>query len=250
MCLPHCRSAGGRAPEWRCRRAIRGNGPLPLISLTVWIGHVRPAARMASGAGTSLASVTEPLSRLALRQRSRRPCGPRVALDVSCGWSITDTELGPTSAYGPRAIVVDTGWIACNRTRPRQSRSSQPHGSDGLPSASRPNRNRSWRPCCFEEHLEPACPRQPVDQRGGLLLGVRPPQVVQQLGHAVRGVEGDVGGGAVGQRGGLLLGARLPQAVQQDGHAARVVEGDVGSGIAVGQRGGLLLRSTSRRSGD
>ena len=36
-----------------------------------------------------------------------------------------------------------------------------------------------------------------------------------RLGHAVRVVEGDVGGGALGQRGGLLLRARLPQAVQQ-----------------------------------
>ncbi len=69
-----------------------------------------------------------------------------------------------------------------------------------------------------------------LGQRGDLLLRARLPQAAQQLGHGVRVVEGDVGGGAVGQRGDLLLRARLPQAVQQLGHAGRVVEGDVGGG--------------------
>jgi len=52
------------------------------------------------------------------------------------------------------------------------------------------------------------------------------PQGVQQVGHAARMVDGDVGGGPAGQRGGLLAQARLLQAVQQAGHAARVVAGN------------------------
>jgi hypothetical protein len=34
-----------------------------------------------------------------------------------------------------------------DRTQPGQSRSPQPHGPEGLPSASRANQNRSWPPC-------------------------------------------------------------------------------------------------------
>ena len=55
------------------------------------------------------------------------------------------------------------------------------------------------------EELEQASPRQPVGQRGGLLLRARLPQSVQQCGRVDRVVEGDVGGVALGQRGGLLL---------------------------------------------
>ena len=67
----------------------------------------------------------------------------------------------------------------------------------------------------------------------------RLPQAVQQPGHALRVVEGDLGGGTLGQHGGLVPRARLPQAVQQPGHALRVAEGDVGGGT-LGQRGGQV----------
>src|ERR1035438_8313484 len=54
------------------------------------------------------------------------------------------------------------------------------------------------------EELEQACPRQPLGQRGGLLVRARRPQAGQQRGHAARVVEGDVGGGITAQqRGGL-----------------------------------------------
>ena len=128
------------------------------------------------------------------------------------------------------------------------------------------------------EELEQACPRQPVGQRGGLLLRARPPQPGQQPGHGARVVEGDVGGGsrassaaacscapasrslassrprragrrgrrgrriAASQRGGLLLARPPPAAWPAGGHGVRVVEGGVGGG-AFGQRGGLLLRA-------
>ncbi len=36
--------------------------------------------------------------------------------------------------------------------------------------------------------------RQPIGQRGGLVVRARLPQAVQQAGHAVRVVEGGVGG--------------------------------------------------------
>ena len=55
------------------------------------------------------------------------------------------------------------------------------------------------------EELEQACSRQPLGQRGGLLLRASLPQAVQQPSYASRAVEGDVGGGASGQRGDLLL---------------------------------------------
>jgi len=87
----------------------------------------------------------------------------------------------------------------------------------------------------LEEEPEHAGCRQPIGQRGGLVLRARLPQPVQQQGHAVRVVEGGMGGGPAGQRGGLVL-------------LFRAVESDYGDGVSVagcvvrGLSGVLVLR--------
>lgn len=82
-------------------------------------------------------------------------------------------------------------------------------------------------------------------------MRARPLQAVQQqLGCRARGVEGGVRGGIPGQqRGGLVEGARPPQDVQQPGHAMRVVEVGVRGRVAGQQRGGLLVRALQPQVG-
>jgi len=50
----------------------------------------------------------------------------------------------------------------------------------------------------LKKELEHADRRQPVGQRGGLLVRPGLPQAVQQPGHAERVIEGGVGGGITG----------------------------------------------------
>ena len=121
------------------------------------------------------------------------------------------------------------------------------------------------------EGAEHACPRQPFDQRGGLLVCARFLQAFEQAcrwwrhGHNGRIIEGDAGGRiTVQQRGDLVLRVRRPQVAQQLGYGARVIEdcvrdrpaygpgvivaearrtpAEVGSGAEVAGSGGVLVQ--------
>ena len=87
--------------------------------------------------------------------------------------------------------------------------------------------------------------RQPIGQRGGLLVCARLLQAFEQAQLRYRpdlkappGIEGDAGGGiAAQQRGDPVLRACLPQHAEQADNV-RVVEGGVGRG-AIGKHGSL-----------
>jgi hypothetical protein len=70
----------------------------------------------------------------------------------------------------------------------------------------------------LEEEPEHAGSRQPVCQYGGLVMRPRRPQPVQQPGHGVPAVEGDMGGRIAAQQHSDLVVARRLQPVQQGGH--------------------------------
>jgi hypothetical protein len=70
-----------------------------------------------------------------------------------------------------------------------------------VPSASRPKRKLIREIIRLKEELKHADCRQPVGQRGGLLVCARLPQAAQQVGHGERVVEGGVDGRITGQQG-------------------------------------------------
>ena len=78
------------------------------------------------------------------------------------------------------------------------------------------------------EELEHACHRQPLGQRGGLLLRARLPQAGLQPGHPARVVQGGVGGGPV-------------QGADVSADVVRRV-GEVNSSAEVAAGGGVLVQ--------
>ena len=110
-------------------------------------------------------------------------------------------------SWNTRAVWSDwpiLTWAPCSALRLcRLSAAAEQAISPGLPSpmarpgCRRPPVRNGTDPRAFllEEELEHAGRRQPVCQRGGLLVRARLPQAAQQPGHAVRVVEGGVGGG-------------------------------------------------------
>ena len=101
---------------------------------------------------------------------------------------------------------------AARLTEPgRQSRSSQPQGSAGLPSASRPNGNRSWRPSCPQKSWNMPAPGSRSASAAAWSRAPAARRLSSSLATAPGVAEEDVGGGITAQQHGhLVLGARLP----------------------------------------
>ena len=155
----------------------------------------------------------------------------------ACRWQTLDQLLQPALRPPPHA-ARPAGWFTAHRVVEADV------GGTARSTSARPGR---WPPPCAARPA--ARPRRPGRRgrrgrrrgRPARRPGRWPPPCAARPSsrcHGDRGVEADVGGGAVGQRGDRAGGPALRSAASSLGHGDRVVEADVGGG-AVGQRGDL-----------